>query len=222
MSKKKTTTSIPKNPTSKKELLKKAKKSITEGAVELSKSDFSNFSAEIKTSGITQCIYLLAIDQNEGWKRLSYSSMKEFMEKTFPKNYDALNRNLVAARVAHRMGGVDAIGTFSDNALQPLNTLSATKCKQVIKAIKKRLADDYSKKKVTKKLVLEAMYELDFKAKPDAKAVKPKDTFASLAETYKENPKKFIPVISDTLLNNMERSDISELIKKLKAGMKKK
>ncbi|WP_240224430.1 hypothetical protein [Rheinheimera hassiensis] len=222
MSKKKTTTSIPKNPISKKELLKKAKKSITEGAVELSKSDVSNFSAEINTSGITQCIYLLAIDVNKGWENFDCNSMKEFIEKEFPNNYDALNRNLVAARIAVKLGGIKLIGQFSDNALQPLNKLSVEDCIKVMEKVKNNFVGEYDTAKVTKKLVLEAMYKLKLKPRPSSKMEKPQDPFKDFAMGYKFSPTSFIPNIADNLLKYMTRTHVTQLIETLQTGIKKR
>lgn len=171
---------------------------------------------------ITLRVFLFAIDKKRMWELFECKSMKEFMQKHLPRNYDTLNRNLVAARIAFKLGGLKMIGQFSDNALQPLNKLSRAQCRRVMKKVKRDFVGTYDRSKVTKKIVENAMYDLGLKTPVNANAKKSQKHVEVLAKEYKRNPKAFIPNIADQLLNALKAQDVNSLIKKLQAGIKNK
>ncbi|MEH8019828.1 hypothetical protein [Rheinheimera metallidurans] len=217
MAKKKST--ISKNAVSKKVLKKSA---VTIALMAIKKRDFK-FKSDHKhlmVNGLddaakNQKFLLLAIDLRKGWKAFGKNSMKEFIEENFYEQYGTLNRQLVAARVAYRIGKIDAVHKYSDDSMQPMNKLTKEKCLEVMEHVKQQAGTNFTEKSVTKRSIIDAMIHLRLKKPPKESEADPLQQVVNAIEKYagsKHSPKALAVVLS----KQFDKKFISQLTKALK------
>lgn len=170
----------------------------------------------INTYNKKQKLMLLAIELRKGWEEFGGSSMKNFLTKNFENKYSTLNRQLVAARVAYRIGGVNTVDKFSDDSLFQMNKLSKAKCKKVIKYIEEKCGDNYTSKSVTKKSVAEAMLALRLKSSPTTTQEPRAKSLKKILCTF-EYSKKDVTTLAKILKSNLDKKFITKLTKTLQA-----
>jgi len=140
------------------------------------------------------------------------------MQKKFTQNYDCLNRYLVAARVAYNIGGADAIGKYSNNALEAMNKLKTKEQQKLFQQIREYLGKNFSPEKLTKKVVQDKIKELGFgnnKKQQQKKSVK-----SALVKTLKEvgndlNASMLAEALADFVAEDVLKAAIKQLKNKL-------
>lgn len=173
------------NKTSKPNLHKKANKILEDKTKQkFNKQELALIAAKIQKEQVNIAKLLLAVEQTKSYEEDGCKSMREWMQKKFTQNYDCLNRYLVAARVAYNIGGADAIGKYSNNALEAMNKLKTKEQQKLFQQIREDLGKNFSPEKLTKKVVQDKIKELGFgnnKKQQQKKSVK-----NALVKTLKE------------------------------------
>lgn len=217
MTKKKST--ISKNAGSKK-VLKKSAVAIARKAIKTPNFKFKSVHKLLVVNSLNdaaknQKLLLLAVDLREGWRAFGKNSMKEFIEDNFHEQYGTLNRQLVAARVAYRIGKIDAVHKYSDDSMQPMNKLTKEKCLEVMDHIKQTAGANFTEKSVTKNSVIEAMIHLRLKKPTKESEQDPVQQVEKAIEKFadsKRSPKTLAAVLN----KQFDKKFISQLTKALK------
>jgi hypothetical protein len=104
---------------------------------------------------------LLLIYTNEGYKALKCKSFKAYIKKHQTITYDAALKQVMAAKVAYVVNGLDAIGFYSDNSMLAMKDLSDDQIEDVVEQIEKEHGDDVTiNGEYTRKMVEAAMRKL--------------------------------------------------------------
>lgn len=169
----------------------------------------------IENASTYQKYILLAIELREGWRQFGCSSMKDFLLQNFEDDYSTLNRRLVAARVAHRIGGFKMVDKFNDDPLFQMNKLTKEQCKNVLHYIEEKTGTPNTKKSVTKKMVVEALIALKLKKQPSSNKQDPVEQLEAILSKF-DTSENSLAALAKTLKSKFKQSGIRKLTKALK------
>jgi hypothetical protein len=104
---------------------------------------------------------LLLIYTNEGYKALKCKSFKAYIKKHQTITYDAALKQVMAAKVAYVVNGLDAIGFYSDHSMLAMKDLSDDQIENVVEQIEEEYGENITiSGKYTRKMVEAAMRKL--------------------------------------------------------------
>lgn len=215
------TTQINDKKTSKPNPHKKANKILVDKKpLKFNKKELALIALKVQKEQDNIAKVLLAVDQTKSYEEDGCKSMREWMQKHSSQNYDGLNRYLVAARVAYNIGGADAIGKYSNNALEAMNKLKTKEQQKLFEQIREDLGKNFSPEKLTKKVVQDKIKELGFgdsKKQSSKKSVK-----NALVKTLKEVANDLsASTLADALADNVAEDVLKAAIKQLKNKLSK-
>jgi hypothetical protein len=88
------------------------------------KKELQELTKQIKVSHRHSSLALLRIYMTKNWSELGYSSFKDFVEKCLPQeNYETVLSRVTCDEVAFELGGEQAVGRFSMNAMRTIKAV---------------------------------------------------------------------------------------------------
>lgn len=143
-------------------------KSAINGDFRLTKDHVKQLSAYVNESTRTTKIALTIVNANQGYKTLGYADFKAYVEGELSISYDAALKQLWAAQTAYKIGGLEAIGRFSDNSMLPMKDLNKNQIKKVVDLLANKHGKEViSEYKCTRSMAEKAMSSLGLSVTKD-------------------------------------------------------
>ncbi|MGE6648484.1 hypothetical protein ACQKE0_04325 [Shewanella colwelliana] len=97
---------------------------------------------KVNTSTKNLKLTLLAIYVSKGWKAGGYISFKDYVESSLNITYDAALKQAIAAEIAYRSIGINAVGKFSDASMLAMKGFTDVAQKKIVKHLRKKSPRD--------------------------------------------------------------------------------
>jgi|GEM_PF-6853855 len=194
---------------------------LIDGKRKMSFSDYIRVTEQLKRTGLAEKVLLLQMYNSKSYE-IAYTTFKAFVEAELTISYDAAFKQALAASKAYEIGGLEAVGRFSDASMLGLIKLTKEECYKVIRYLKEEyLVDPIEDYSLTAKQVKEAVLELyPEKVKPSKHDKKLDDLIAKISEKLEKKP-LYVAVLT-TIEKEMDKKQIKNAIKYLKKQSEKK